>query len=155
MPSATEEAYLRTYPEERVGHAFLEFCREGDVDAIVHLIKDTELNDAEEECENVDILRYQGTFEGIEGSGLHVAIRYNREEVAWLMLALGSSLDWAQFPPRVLQGMKELNLKKEDRKAGIDVRSLQDSEGRTAAALAQDMGGVWSDWCNSGRLSPG
>jgi hypothetical protein len=155
LPSATEEAYLRTYPEERIGHAFLEFCREGDVDALVHLIKDAELNDSEEEIEKVDLLRYQRTFEGIEGSGLHVAIRYNQEEVAWLMLVLGSSLDWAQFPPRVLQGMKALNLSKEERKAGIDVRSLKDSEGRNAAALAQEVGGLWLDWCNSGRLLPG
>ena len=158
LPPATEEAFLRTYPEERIAHAFLEFCRKGDIDAIVHLAKDAELNDAEQDNdddEKIDILRYQGTFEGIEGSGLHVAIRYNQEEVAWLMLALGSSLDWAQFPARVLQGMKELNLWKEDRKAGIDVRSLQDGKGRTAASLAQDLGGVWSDWCKSGRLLPG
>lgn len=155
LPSATEEAYLRTYPEERIGHAFLEFCREGDVDAIVHLVKDAELNDAEEEGDKVDILRYQGTFEGIKGSGLHVAIRYNQQEVAWLMLALGSTLDWARFPPEVLQGMKQLNLRKEDRSAGTDVRSLLDNDGRTAAAVAQEMGGVWLDWCNSGRLLPG
>ena len=155
LPSATEEAYLRAYPEERIGHAFLEFCREGDIDAIVHLIKDAELNDAEEESEKIDVLRYQGAFEGVEGSGLHVAIRYNQEEVAWLMLVLGSSLDWAQFPPQVLQGMNELNLSKEDRKSGIDVRSLRDSKGQTAAALAQDIGGLWSSWCDSGRLSAG
>jgi hypothetical protein len=146
---------LRTYPEERLGHAFLEFCREGDIDALVHLIKDAELNDAEEESGKVDVLRYQGTFEGIEGSGLHVAIRYNQEEVVWLMLVLGSSLDWSQFPPQVLQAMELLNLSKDDRKVGIDLRSLKDSEGRTAAALAQEMGGIWSSWCESGRLSVG
>jgi hypothetical protein len=146
---------LRTYPEERLGHAFLEFCREGDIDALVHLIKDAELNDAEEASDKVDVLRYQGTFEGIEGSGLHVAIRYNQEEVVWLMLVLGSSLDWSQFPPQVLQAMELLNLSKDDRKVGIDLRSLKDSEGRTAAALAQEMAGVWSSWCESGRLSVG
>lgn len=146
---------MRTYPEERLGHAFLEFCREGDIDALVHLIKDAELNDAKEESGKVDVLRYQGTFEGIEGSGLHVAIRYNQEEVVWLMLVLGSSLDWSQFPPQVLQAMELLNLSKDDRKVGIDLRSLKDSEGRTAAALAQEMGGVWSSWCESGRLSVG
>lgn len=146
---------MRTYPEERLGHAFLEFCREGDIDALVHLIKDAELNDAEEESDKVDVLRYQGTFEGIEGSGLHVAIRYSQEEVAWLMLVLGSSLDWSQFPPQVLQAMELLNLSKDDRKVGIDLRSLKDSEGRTAAALAREMGGVWSSWCESGRFSVG
>ena len=148
-----EEAYLRTYPEERLGHAFLEFCREGDIDALVHLIKDGELNDAEEVDDKVGVLQYQGTFEGIEGSGLHVAIRYNQEEVAWLMLVLGSSLDWSEFPPQVLQMMESLNLSKDDRKVGVDLRSLNDSKGRTAAALGQEMGGVWSRWCESGRLS--
>jgi hypothetical protein len=71
------------------------------------------------------------------------------------MLVLGSSLDWAQFPPEVLQGVKEVNLSREDRKASIDVRSLKDSDGRTAAALAREMGGIWSSWCDSGRLSAG
>lgn len=151
LPSATEEAYLRTYPEERLGHAFLEFCREGDLDAIVHLIKDAELNDAEED--NADILRYQGTFEGVEGSGLHVAIRYSQEEVAWMMLLLASSVEWTRFPPQVLQAMKPLNLTKEDRKLGVDVRSLQDSHGRTAAELAQEIGGIWASWSESGLLS--
>jgi len=155
LPSFTEEAYLRTYPEERVGHAFLEFCREGDVDAIIHLVKDADVNDAEDESEDekLDILRYQGTFEGIEGSGLHVAIRYNQEEVAWLLLVLGSSLPWEQFPTTVLQAMKGLNLGKEDRSAEPDIRSLTDSEGRNAVDLAKGEIG-WSEWIQSGRLLP-
>ena len=135
-----------------MGHAFLEFCREGDIDAIVHLVKDMESNDAEEGADKVDILRYQGTFEGIEGSGLHVAIRYNQEQIAWLLLVLGSSLPWEQFPATVLQAMKGLNLSKDDRSSEPDIRSLKDSEGRTAADLAREVNG-WSEWVQSGRLS--
>jgi hypothetical protein len=146
LPTATEEAYLRAYPEERKGHAFLEFCREGDVDAIVHMVKDDGEDDAEENGEGeVDLLQYCGTFEGIEGSGLHVAIRYNRVEVAWLMLVLGSSLDWSAFPPEVLKAMEGV-LSKEDRRATPDIRTLQDADGRTPAALAQELGGVWHGW---------
>jgi hypothetical protein len=140
LPPATEEAYLRTYPEERRGHAFLEFCREGDVDAIIHMIKDED--DAEEDDEddeegaqpddNAETLRYQGTFEGIQGSGLHVAIRYGRQEVAWLILALASSLDWSKFPPNVLQAMQNFELGPQDRTKGKDIRTLKDPEGRTA-----------------------
>jgi len=154
LPSAMEEAYLRTYPEERIGHAYLEFCREGDLDAIVHLIRDTDQDDIDEESSKVDILRYQGTFEGIEGSGLHVAIRYNQVEVAWLLLILGSTLDWAQFSPPVIQAMETFGIEKSDRRGSPDIRTLKDNEGRTPANLAQELGGPWVEWLTSGRLTP-
>jgi len=153
LPTATEEAYLRAYPEERRGHALLEFCREGDIDAILHLIKDDAGDDADEE-EETDILRYQGTFEGIEGSALHVAIRYQREEVAWLLLAMASSLDWSKFPAQVLQAMESLGLSKQDRRAHPDIRTLKDDQDRTPLALAQEVGGQWSAWIADGRFSP-
>ncbi|EXJ95537.1 hypothetical protein A1O1_00659 [Capronia coronata CBS 617.96] len=159
LPAATEEAYLRAYPEERKGHAFLEFCREGDIDAIIHMIKDEGEDEDEEEQEqeqggHSDVLRYRGTFEGIEGSGLHVAIRYQQQEVAWLLLALGSQLDWDKFPAVVLQAMQGLGLSKEDRNGEPDIRTLQDNDGRTPAALAKELGGVWADWLREGRFDP-
>jgi hypothetical protein len=155
LPAATEEAYLRAYPEERKGHAYLEFCREGDIDAIIHLVKDSEEDDEDEQGDNpADILRYRGTFEGIEGSGLHVAIRYNQQEVAWLLLALGSQLEWEKFPAVVLQAMQRLGLDKEDRSGEPDIRSLPDSDGRTAADLARQRGGFWQEWLKAGRLMP-
>ncbi|RMZ82294.1 hypothetical protein DV738_g1707, partial [Chaetothyriales sp. CBS 135597] len=125
LPSATEEAYLRTHPQEREGHAF--FVPE--------------------------LLRYSGTFEGIDGSGLHVAIRYGREEVAWLLLVLASSLSWSDFPPIVLQAMNGLKLTKEDRQPGLDIRAIKDGSGRTAKALAQELGGIWQPWLSAGRFS--
>lgn len=153
LPAATEEAYLRAYPEERKGHAYLEFCREGDIDAIIHMIKDSEEDDDEEEEEKTaDILRYRGTFEGIEGSGLHVAIRYNQQQVAWLLLALGSQLDWDKFPSSVIQAMQSLSLRKEDRIGDPDIRTLVDSDERTPADLAKQLGGAWQEWLNNGRL---
>ncbi|KAL2435577.1 hypothetical protein ABEF95_005383 [Exophiala dermatitidis] len=156
LPAATEEAYLRAYPEERKGHAFLEFCREGDIDAIIHMIKDDEGGEQEEEEEtgHTDLLRYCGTFEGIEGSGLHVAIRYQQQEGAWLLLALGSQLPWDKFPDSVLQAMQGLGLSKEDRNGDPDIRTLLDSEGRSPAVLAQEVGGVWEEWLRAGRLNP-
>ena len=152
LPSATDEAYLRTYPEERKGHAYLDFCRTGDIDALVHLIQDDTTREGSKE--NLDILRYTGSFEGIEGSGLHVAIRSNQQEVAWLLLVLGSSLDWSGFPPMVLYGMECMGLSKHDRSAQPDIRILKDREGKTAAAVAKEQGGVWSDWTKSARLDP-
>lgn len=155
LPAATEEAYLRAYPEERKGHAYLEFCREGDIDAIIHMIKDSEVDDDEDgEEETADILRYRGTFEGIEGSGLHVVVRYNQQEVAWLLLALGSQLDWDKFPSNVLQAMQSLGLRKEDRSGDPDIRTLVDSDGRTPADLAKQLGGIWQEWLKDGRLLP-
>ncbi|EXJ89589.1 hypothetical protein A1O3_02656 [Capronia epimyces CBS 606.96] len=156
LPAATEEAYLRAYPEERKGHAFLEFCREGDIDAIIHMIKDDDEDqeEDEQEDEHTDLLRYRGTFEGIEGSGLHVAIRYQQQEVAWLLLALGSQLEWDKFPAAVLEAMPGMGLRKEERNGEPDIRTLEDSEGRTPAALALELGGVWGEWLREGRLSP-
>ena len=156
LPTATEEAYLRAYPEERKGHAYLQFCREGDIDAIIHMTKDVqeEEDEEEEEEEGEDVLGYCGTFEGIEGSGLHVAIRYNQQEVAWLLLALGSQLEWSKFPAMVLQAMQGLGLRKEDRKEDLDIRSLKDNEGRTPADLAKEVGGLWIEWLSEGRLIP-
>jgi hypothetical protein len=153
LPSATDEAYLRTYPEERIGHAYLDFCRTGDIDALLHLIhggnSDEEI---EGSPESIDILRYTGSFEGIDGSGLHVAIRNNQQQVAWLLLVLASSLDWSHFPPMILHAMESMMLTKDDRRAQPDIRSLKDSEGRTAADVAREKGGAWSDWIKSGRL---
>lgn len=154
LPTATEEAYLRAYPEERRGHAFLEFCREGDIDAILHLVKDGSEDDVEDGEQETDILRYQGTFEGIEGSALHVAVQYQRVEVAWLLLAMASTLDWSRFPSNVLQAMESLGLAKSDRKADPDIRTLQDANGRTPLTLAQATGGVWTTWVSDGRLNP-
>lgn len=124
------------------------------------MIKDQDEDDAEDADEVYDpentseTLRYQGTFEGIEGTGLHVAIRYAREDVAWLLLALASSLDWSKFPPTVLQTMQEFNLGPDDRVEGTDIRTLKDSDGRTAKVLAEQIGGVWTPWIQSGRLFP-
>ena len=100
------------------------------------------------------VLRYQGTFEGIEGSGLHVAIRYGREDIAWLLLALASTLDWSQFTPAVLQAMESFDLSPKDRTEGVDIRTLKDADGRTLKALAIELGGVWSGWVQAGRLDP-
>ena len=121
------------------------------------MLKDENSEQAEEEEEPEEvgnILRYQGTFEGIEGSGLHVAIRYGREDIAWLLLALSSTLDWSMFPPAVLQAMEELALSAKDRVEGTDIRVLKDSDGRTPRDLAEQLGGVWSSWIQAGRLTP-
>jgi len=119
------------------------------------MVKDVEEEeDDDEDDEYSDLLGYTGTFEGIQGSGLHVAIRYNQQEAAWLLLALGSQLEWSKFPGVVLQAMEELGLSQEDRKTQSDIRNTKDSSDRTAADLAKEVGGLWIEWLNEGRLSP-
>jgi len=67
-------------------------------------------------------------------------------------LILGSSMEWSAFPAEVLKEMDGV-LRKEDRKPFPDVRTLQDAAGRTPALLAQEVGGVWLEWVQSGRLA--
>jgi len=83
-----------------------------------------------------------------------VAIRYQREEVAWLLLAMASSLDWSKFPAPIIKAMESLGLSKNDRKADPDIRTLKDDTRRTPLALAQEIGGLWSGWIADGRFTP-
>lgn len=118
------------------------------------MIKDDSEDDAEVEEQETDILRYTGTFEGIEGSALHVAVRYQQTDIAWLLLAMASNLDWSKFPSAVLQAMESLGLSKSDRKATPDIRTLTDDKGRTPLDVAQEVGGQWAGWIADGRFTP-
>ena len=85
LPILTEESYLKAYPEERRCRAFLEFCGEGDVEAIIDLLNDSDGEDGEEAPEqgagyNIDVLRYQDQL-GSMSSGLHVAVQNQKIEV--------------------------------------------------------------------------
>lgn len=158
LPLLTEESYLKAYPEERRCRAFLEFCGEGDVEAIVDLLND---NDEEEDGghpdqgtgPNIDALRYQDHI-GSMGSGLHVAIQNQRVEVAWLLLILASTLKMDQFPAEVLQAAHDLGIQREDQGEKTDIRSLKDSQGMTAEQRAAAIAGPWREWLQSGRLKP-
>ena len=159
LPILAEESYLKAYPEERKCRAFLEFCGEGDVEAIVELLhagaKDEENEeDAEATTErDVDVLRYQDQI-GSLGSGLHVAIENNQPQVAWLLLYLASSMDINQFPEEVLQAAQSLGLRRESQSSKTDIRSLRDAEGGTAEQRAARTGGAWDEWVGCGRLRP-
>lgn len=154
LPLLTEEAYLKTYPEERRCRAFLEFCREGDVEAIANMLEDGE-DDAEaakSQTSKLDVLRYQDPTGGMI-SGLHLAVQAQKVEVAWMLLMLASTLDLEQFPTHIRQAGESLGVMREDQAGKVDIRSLQDAEGRTAEQLARSIGGAWSDWIRTGRLS--
>ncbi|KAF2273896.1 uncharacterized protein EI97DRAFT_382511 [Westerdykella ornata] len=160
LPLLTEESYLKAYPEDRKRRAFLEFCREGDLDAIVYMLKGEDEEDGEEEEAethggkvNVDeLLRYQDPIGDMQ-SALHAAVQGGSQEVAWLLLLLASNLDMTQFPAEVFQEAQKLGIMRGDLTGKADIRSLKDSDGRTAEDLAREIGGVWTSWLGTGRLS--
>lgn len=152
LPLLTEEAYLKTYPEERRCRAFLEFCREGDVEAIANVLEDEEDEDEQFQTGRIDVLRYQDPI-GEMNSGLHLAVQAQKIEIVWMLLMLASSLDLEQFPSEVHQAAHVLGVMREDQAGKADIRSLRDAEGRTAEQLATSIGGIWNDWIRSGTLA--
>lgn len=152
LPLLTEELYLKAYPEDRKPRAFLQFCGEGDVEAIVELLQSSSEDDDEEEDEMDDyeqsaasqkpmdvdaILRYQDPI-GDMRSALHIAVVSGRAEVVWLLLLLASTLDPSRFPQEVQAAALQLGLARDDQRGKVDIRSLQDGHGRTAVHYVQD-----------------
>jgi len=156
LPILTEESYLKAYPEERKCRAFLEFCREGDIEAILELLGDSEHEEKVEDVgsgHNVDVLRYQDQIGSME-SGLHLAIQSQRVEVVWMLLFLASNLDANKFPGEVLQAAQNFELRRDDQSSRTDIRQLRDAKGKTAEQHAASIGGIWSEWIDKGRLRP-
>ena len=157
LPILTEESFLKAYPEERKCRAFLEFCGEGDIEAIVDLLHDVEDGEKDDEGiehqQELDVLRYQDQL-GPQGTGLHVAIQNQRLEVAWLLLLLVSRLKFDQFPAEALQAAQNLGIHRSSQRGKPDIRSLKDAKGQTAEDLAASIGGIWEEWVHIGRLRP-
>lgn len=153
LPLLSEEGYLKAYPEERKCRAFLEFCRDGDVEAVIAMLQDDESDDEDvmQDGQQIDILRYQDTL-GEMQSGLHAAVQGGSEEIVWLLLLLASKLDYSQFPQEVFEAAKRFGVEREDQSGKEDIRTLRDAQGRTAEALAAELGGVWAGWPGTGRL---
>jgi len=152
LPLLTEESYLKAYPEERKARAFLEFCREGDLQAIIDMIRPD--SDAEDEDQqggnNIDLLRYQDPIGDMQ-SGLHAAVIAGSREVAWLLLLLASDLDLLEFPPQVFQEASALGIMRGDTYGKVDIRTLRDAQDRTAEDLATEV--IWNGWVGCGRLA--
>ncbi|KAL8999785.1 MAG: hypothetical protein Q9169_001458 [Polycauliona sp. 2 TL-2023] len=161
LPILKEESYLKAFPEERKCRAFLEFCAEGDVGAILELINDDNGGDEEdvgmsdegEAIKTIDVLRYQDPM-GSLSTGLHVAISNGREEIVWLLLFIASSLELRFFPQDVLEAARTLGAIREEQTGKVDIRILEDSHHLTAENLAQKLGGMWEPWVKSERLRP-
>lgn len=165
LPLLTEESYLKAYPEERKCRAFLEFCREGDVKAIIGMLQDDSDDDDDDEDMGDDgqpgakeigvdeLLRYQDPI-GEMQSGLHAAVQAQSREVAWLLLLLASNLPLTEFPPEVFQEAEALGIMRGLTEDKTDIRSMKDADGKTAEDLAKEIGGVWlTGWVGNGRLA--
>ncbi|KAF1985384.1 hypothetical protein K402DRAFT_413253 [Aulographum hederae CBS 113979] len=150
LPLLTEENYLKANPGHRKCRAFLEFCREGNVEAIIGLLQDEDPDDGD--VPDVDVLRYQDPLGDMQ-SGLHAAVMAGSREVAWLLLLLASELNLLEFPPEVFQEAEALGVMREDQTGKVDIRSLRDAQGKSAEELAAEVRGVWIGWPGSGRLS--
>ncbi|KAL8852628.1 MAG: hypothetical protein Q9221_002508 [Calogaya cf. arnoldii] len=159
LPILKEESYLKAYPEERRCRAFLEFCAEGDVGAVLDLINSEEdenlsmSSNREAAAKPIDVLRYQDPM-GSLSTGLHVAMSNGREDIVWLLLFLATRLELHNFPPDVLEAAQTLGATREEQTGKVDIRIIEDSNDRTAENLAQELGGKWEPWVQSGRLRP-
>ena len=153
LPLLREEAYLRAYPEETKCRAFIEFCREGDHRAVAELLTSHQTPDEDEmdeddpsQTKTIDeILRYQDPLADMQ-SGLHAAVANESREVAWLLLLLASPLPESDFPALVFQEAASLGIMREDQQGKVDIRSLRDAHGRTAAGIAEEVGVIWNGW---------
>ncbi|KAF2244988.1 hypothetical protein BU26DRAFT_90501 [Trematosphaeria pertusa] len=163
LPLLTEESYLRAYPEERKCRAFLEFCREGDVRAIIGMLQDD--SDDEDDDEDMaeselpgrkigadELLRYQDPI-GEMQSGLHAAVQAQSREIAWLLLLLASNLPLTEIPAEVFQEAETLGIMRGLTEDKTDIRNMKDANGKTAEDLAKVIGGVWTGWVGNGRLA--
>lgn len=99
-----------------------------------------------------ELLRYQDPIGDMQ-SGLHAAVLGGSREVAWLLLLLASNLEPTQFPAEVFQQAEELGLKRGDLTGKTDIRSLVDADGKSAEDVARQVGGVWTEWLGTKRLS--
>lgn len=151
LPLLTEESYLKAYPEDRKARAFLEFCREGDVQAIFGMLQ-PDSDDEDEEVQSTEFLWYQDPIGDMQ-SGLHAAVAGGSREVAWLLLLMASNLDLMQFPPEVFQEASALGIMRGEMAGKTDIRSMRDAQGRTAEELAEEIDGVWRGWAGTGRLA--
>ncbi len=158
LPAIAEEAYLAACPEARPARAYHVMCAEGDVEGIVDVLRDADRADGgnggwEEEEEEEEpatmeapqLIRYQDPLGGMK-SGLHLAVERGQEEVVWLLLWMASSLPAHAFPEAAVRAAQAQGIQRLDTGPLEDIRALRDDRGRTAEAIAAEMGGggVWA-----------
>ncbi|XDG04301.1 hypothetical protein ABKA04_003916 [Annulohypoxylon sp. FPYF3050] len=159
LPEVTEEAYVGANPEVLPARAFHVLCGDGDIDNILEILRDAEGSQAERMEGNelklsaAQIIRYQDPFEDSK-SGLHMAVEKGQEEVVWLLLWMASTLPTESFPGPAVQAARAMGIERPSMLNSEDIRTLKDNQGRTAEAVAAQMGGLWTAILQSGALRP-
>ncbi|WZH43452.1 RING-type domain-containing protein [Fusarium acuminatum] len=148
LPSITEEAYLESYPEARPARALHVMCTEGDVGGIVELLRDA----GDEVGDMASLVTYQDPL-GDMKSGLHLAVENAQEEALWLLLWLCSTVPSSSFPDHARSVAEAVGVGRLSVNSEKDIRGLRDSQGRTAADLAQQQQGQWGSILETGLLS--
>ena len=159
FPFLQEEAHLKIHPEQRRARAFLQFRRDFDLEGVLSVLQDVLEDDEQkagfedegERMSTLNILRYQDPLGDFQ-SPLHAAVTSGNQDLAWLVLYVGSTLPNDNFPSDLFQQAHTIGLERVCNEADADVRNSQDGQSRMAAQLAAETGGVWSDWVQSGRL---
>ena len=162
LPTITEEAYVAANPGTRPARAYHVMCAEGDVEGIIDLLRDAEQQQEEGDLEGEEpplnptqIIRYQDPLAGNQ-SGLHLAVERGQEEVVWLLLWMASSLPARVFPEAAVQAAQAMGIQRPGAAVppAEDIRALQDDRGRTAEALAIEVGrGAWAVALHPGNSS--
>lgn len=155
LPLINEEAYLADKPSHRHARAYLTMCAEGDIGGIIELLQDISDSDEDEGEENsmspTDLLRYQDPLDGMK-SGLHLAVAKSQMEVVWLLLWLASGINSNHFPQQALTAVQTMGASREIANQGLDIRALKNAQGKTAAAIADRVGGAMAELVRAGFL---
>lgn len=151
LPQLEEEGYLKAYPEERKARAFLEFCGQGDLEAMLGVLGDDQADEGEDVLA-FDVLRYQDQLHDMK-SALHAAVMSGNEQIVWILLYLASDMPHEQFPSELREEAQGMGLPRSNGPGNVDIRTIKDKSGRTAEDVAREMGGSWDSWISSGRLA--
>jgi hypothetical protein len=148
MPSITEEAYLESHPEARPARAMHIMCSEGDAEGIVELLRDA----SDEVGDMASFVRYQDPLSEMK-SGLHLAVEKKQEETVWLLLWLCSTIPTESFPEPARRAAEAMGVGRLGVGADGDIRSLRDTQGRTAEDVARQSGS-WAALLDAGLFTP-
>ena len=125
-------------------------CAEGDVAGIVELLQAIEEDSDEGDMSPAEVLRYQDPLDGMK-TGLHVAVEKSQQEAVWALLWLASEVPTSAFPEEVTRDAQSMGSSRQTTQ-GPDIRGLRTSSGKSAADVAETMGGTWAALLGAGFL---
>ena len=142
LPVLTEENLLRAYPETRRSRVFLDYSRASNAWEIVDMIKEADGSDSEDadgvkQLPVSQMLRYQDPLDKMH-SALHIHIMHKDAQAALWLLFKASPIPLSSIPPEILAEFESVGEVRDPQEGLVDIRSLKDVNGRTAADYARD-----------------